>query len=108
MSQVARIARKAINEIKRQRTKKRDWNAEEQVANFQLLAGNDPSPDFALQLGEAIERLVDALGDETLKTIAQRKLEGYDNEEIAKELKVSNRTVARKLARIRQEWEEKF
>ena len=98
-------ARKAINEIKRQRTKKRDGTAEERMANVQLLAGNDPTPDFALRLSEAIRSLVDALGDETLETIAQRKLEGYDNEEIAKELNVSTRTVVRKLGRIRQEWD---
>lgn len=99
-------ARKAINEIRRQRSKKRDRGAEQQIPSLQLLAGNDPNPDFALRVGEAIDSLVGALGDETLKTIAQRKLEGYSNEEIAKDLNVSARTVARKLARIRQEWDE--
>src|SRR3954465_15888330 len=99
-------ARKAINEIKRQRTKKRDRGAEQQIDNLQILAGNFPTSDFALRLGEGIESLVAALGDETLRTIAQRKLEGYENEEIAKELNVSVRTLVRKLARIRQEWEE--
>ena len=98
--------RKAINEIKRQRTKKRDRAAEQPLADEQLIAGHDPSPDFALRLAEAIQSLVHALGDETMQTIAQRKLEGYANEDIAKELKVSTRTVIRKLARIRQEWDE--
>jgi len=100
-------ARKAMNEIKRQRTQKRDSTAEERMANVELLAGSDLTPDFALRLGEAIESLVNALGDNTLRTIAQRKLEGYDNQEIAQELNVSTRTVARKLARIRQEWDER-
>jgi RNA polymerase sigma factor (sigma-70 family) len=98
--------RKAVNELKRQRTKKRDRAAEQPIADVQLIAGSDPSPDFALRLTEAIQSLVRSLGDDTLQTIAQRKLEGYANEDIAKELDVSVRTVARKLARIRQEWDE--
>jgi RNA polymerase sigma factor (sigma-70 family) len=98
--------RKAVNEIKRQRTKKRDRSAEEPVADVQQLLGSDPSPDFALQLAETIQNLVRSLGDDTLKTIALRKLEGYDNEDIANELGVSTRTVVRKLARIRQEWDQ--
>jgi RNA polymerase sigma factor (sigma-70 family) len=98
--------RKAINEFKRQRSKKRDRASEQPIADEQTIAGRDPSPDFALQLAEAIPTLVHALGDPMLQTIAQRKLEGYTNEEIAKELNVSVRTVVRKLARLRQEWEE--
>jgi len=39
-------------------------------------------------------------------TLAPRKLEGYANEDIAKELNLSTRTVVRKLARIRQKWDE--
>lgn len=99
-------ARKAINEIKRQRTKKRSRAEEQPMVDEHLIVGNDPSPDFALRLAEAIQTLVHDLGDVTLQTIAQRKLEGYDNEDIAKELNVSTRTVVRKLARIRQEWGE--
>jgi DNA-directed RNA polymerase specialized sigma24 family protein len=99
-------AHKASNEIKRQRTKKRTRASEEPIANMQLLVGNEPSPEFALQLAEAIESLVAALGDETLRTIAQRKLEGYNNEEIALQLDVSTRTVVRKLRRVQQEWQE--
>jgi RNA polymerase sigma factor (sigma-70 family) len=96
--------RKAINERKRQGTKKRDRASERSMPEEQLIAGSDPSPDFALRLADAIQTLVDDLGDETLQTIAQRKLEGYSNDDIARELQVSTRTVVRKLARIRQEW----
>ena len=99
-------ARKAVNEIKRQRAKKRDRSTERQIDDEPLLAGRDPSPDFALRLAETIQTLVAALGDDTLQVIAQRKLEGCANEDIAKELRVSTRTIVRKLARIRQEWDE--
>jgi DNA-directed RNA polymerase specialized sigma24 family protein len=99
-------ARKAINEIKRQRTKKRDRAAEDHMADVYSFAGHEPSPEFALRVAEEVERLVISLGDEALRTIVARKLEGYTNDEIAKELDVSTRTVVRKLRRIRQEWEE--
>jgi RNA polymerase sigma factor (sigma-70 family) len=98
--------RKAINERKRQRTKKRDRASERSMPDEELIAGSDPSPEFALRVADTIDALVAALGDKTLQTIARRKLEGYDNEEIANELQVSTRTVVRKLARIRQEWDQ--
>jgi DNA-directed RNA polymerase specialized sigma24 family protein len=99
-------ARKAVNELERQHAKKRDRTFEQPMVDERLIAGNAPSPDFALRLTEAIQTLVLALDDQTLQVIAQRKLEGYANDEIAKELNVSTRTFVRKLARIRQEWDE--
>jgi RNA polymerase sigma factor (sigma-70 family) len=98
-------ARKAMNEVKRQNTKKRSGALEERQADISLLLSSEPSPDFAARLGEAIQSLVVALGDDTLQTIANQKLQGYSNEEIARELDVSTRTIERKIARIRQEWD---
>lgn len=99
-------ARKAANELKRQRTKKRDRASEEPVHKEQALAHGEASPEFAMRLAEAIQTLVHRLGDKTLQVIAERKLEGFDNADIARDLGVSTRTVERKLARIRQEWDE--
>jgi len=99
-------ARKAINEIKRQRAKKRDRAVEEATQDVQGIVGSEPSADFALRMTEALDALVTELGDDTLRVIAQRKLEGFANEEIAEQLDVSTRTIVRKLARIRQEWQE--
>lgn len=65
------------------------------------IVGNEPTPAFALQVAEEYEKLVTALGDETLRKIAVWKLEGYTNDEIAQALDVARRTVARKLALIR-------
>ena len=53
---------------------------------------------------EECARLLACLEDETLGTIALRKLEGYTNEEIARLLGCSLPTVERKLARIRKKW----
>jgi DNA-directed RNA polymerase specialized sigma24 family protein len=97
-------ARKAANEWKRQHVQKRDPSMEIAIPDDEWIAGNEPTPDFALRITEAIQTLVRELGDETLRTIAHQKLEGYSNEEIAKTLNVSTRTVVRKLARIRLEW----
>ena len=99
-------ARKASNEIKRQRAKKRNRAAEVPIADASMYVGAESSPEFAIQIAEQIENLVIALGDVTLRTIFARKLEGYTNEEIASKLDVSTRTVVRKLRRIRQEWRE--
>jgi len=71
------------------------------------LAGDEPTPEFAALLAEEYQRLLDALNDETLRLIALRKLEGYRNEEIAKELDCGLRSVERKLSLIRQTWERK-
>jgi RNA polymerase sigma factor (sigma-70 family) len=99
-------ARKAINEIKRQRTKKRDHAAEVAIADVHLFVGHEPSPEFAFRIAEEVEKLVTTLDDETMRTIVRQKLEGFTNEEIAATLNVSTRTVVRKLRRIRQEWNE--
>jgi RNA polymerase sigma factor (sigma-70 family) len=98
-------ARKAINEIKRQRTKKRS-RAEEEIVDVQSIVGSEPTPEIALQFAEGIEQLIAGLPDEMLRTIAELKLQDYANDEIARKLNVSTRTVVRKLKRIRQEWEE--
>jgi RNA polymerase sigma factor (sigma-70 family) len=103
---VAITARKAINETRRQHAQKRNPGLEHASLDVHLVAGTEPPPDFAPRLVEAIQSLVTSLGDQSLQLIAQRKLEGYTNEEIAAELGVSSRTIVRKLARIRQEWSE--
>lgn len=101
-------ARKAANELKRQRTKKRDRASEEPFYEEQTVAHGEVSPELAMSLAEAIQTLVHRLGDQTLQVIAERKLEGYGNADIARDLGVSTRTVERKLERIRQEWDEDF
>ena len=98
-------ARKSINELNRQRAKKRDHRLEQRLADDQLLVGGGPTPEFALMVAELTDTLVEGLGDETLRTIVAMKLEGYTNGEIALKLDVSARTIVRKLHRIRLEWE---
>ncbi len=55
---------------------------------------------------EPYQHLLDLLGDEALRSIAVRKLEGYTVKEIAHRLDRFERSVAYKLGLIRLLWEE--
>ena len=65
---------------------------------------DDLTPAYLATLEEERSRLFSALPDEVLKTVALKKLEGFQNSEIAEELGVTERTVERKLNRIRNLW----
>lgn len=99
-------ARKSYGEMRRQLAQKRSVSSTEYLGSLRQVIGNEPSPDFAAEVADELERLVALSGEPMLATIAQRKLEGFSNEEIAQELDCSSKTIQRKLRRIRQEWEE--
>ncbi len=65
----------------------------------------EPSPEFAAQLTEGYRRLMEALGSQSLRTVAQMRLEGHQSQEIGRRLEISPRSVERKLCLIRQIWE---
>lgn len=68
--------------------------------------GGEPTPEFACAVAENCQSMLDSLGDETLRDIAQLTLEGYTTTEIAERLDCVKRTVERKLNRIREKWGE--
>lgn len=68
------------------------------------LVSREPVPEFALQLAEEMQRLLDKLQDDTLANIAVMKMEGYTNAEIAAALHLTTRTIIRKLQVIRSIW----
>jgi DNA-directed RNA polymerase specialized sigma24 family protein len=72
-------------------------------AGIQQVVGDEPTPEFAVQVAEEHHRLLSKL-DEDLRQIAQWKLEGYTNEEIAQRAKRGVRTIQRKLNIIQREW----
>src|SRR5262245_37496230 len=78
------------------------------LAEFDVerLIGPEPTPALAAQLDEQCRRLLDRLGDDELRAVALRKLEGYTNEEVAAERGCVVQTVERKLRRIRGIWSE--
>jgi RNA polymerase sigma factor (sigma-70 family) len=78
--------------------------AEEEGPAFAALLGREPDPAFAAEVAEECGRLLGLLADETLRSVAVAKMEGYTNEETAARLGVSVPTVERKLQRIRATW----
>jgi RNA polymerase sigma factor (sigma-70 family) len=63
-----------------------------------------PSPDVASNSKQEVERLLDLLDDPLLRTIATMRAEEYTNDEIAKTLGTTTRTIERKLTIIRDLW----
>jgi len=109
-------ARKACDLIATERRQKRGggkvqgesaWldvaNAEEQRGIEQVL-GPEPTPEFAAQVAEECQQLLDKLDDAELRSVALWKMEGYRNDEIAAKLGCVERTVERKLRLIRKLW----
>ena len=115
---VVLTARKAADQLKHQFRQKRgggkvrgdsafieNLSGEERAAIDQVV-GSEPTPQFAAQVTEECQRLLERLGDETLRLVAVAKMEGYSNDEIAGRLDVKTRTVERKLNLIREIWSE--
>jgi len=74
-------------------------------AGFDQILGDAATPEVLAIAVEEYQRLMRALDDDRLRTIAQCKLEGHRNEDIADELGLACRSIERKLRRIRQVWE---
>ena len=97
--------RKAINQAARGTRKKR-------APGRPILTYSDgeyfkdvtPAPWFCAKVAELYIELISALRDDTLRSVAVSKMEGYSNDEIASKLGCSLRSVERKLALIRQQW----
>ena len=71
------------------------------AAGFDSLAAAEPTPESVVALSHLISELMDKLEDDRLREIAQLRLSGHTNREIAETLQCVERTVERKLARIR-------
>ena len=81
--------------------RRRQARGEPGAADVEQLLSGDPPPDLAAELAEEYRRLLDRLGDATLRAVALWKVEGHSNEEIAQKLGCGLRSVERKLHRIR-------
>jgi DNA-directed RNA polymerase specialized sigma24 family protein len=73
---------------------------------IEQVLGQEPTPEFALQVADQYERLLALLDDDQLRSVARWKVEGYTNAEIAGKLGIVERSVERKLHTIRRIWEE--
>jgi DNA-directed RNA polymerase specialized sigma24 family protein len=76
------------------------------VAGFLARAvSKEPAPELGVILREQLEHLLDALPDPPLRQIAEWRLQGATNAEVAQRLGRAVRTVERKVALIRLVWE---
>lgn len=102
-------ARKAFAQVGRERRLKRgggrkSTDADRDLRGLDLVAGDEPTPEFAAMVAEEFQRLLQALPDDTLRDVALRRMEGYTCDEIAEHLGCARRTVARRLDLIRKTW----
>ena len=73
---------------------------------LEQFVATEPTPEFAVQAAEEFDRLLALLPSEEMRSIAQWKMEGFTNEEIATRLGCVPRSVERRLRTIRICWEE--
>jgi RNA polymerase sigma factor (sigma-70 family) len=109
-------ARKALDQIAHEKRKRRGGGTiqgesritsgeqGQDAAAIEQIVGDEPTPEFAAQVAEQYERLLDMLDDEPLRQVAVWKMEGCTEDEIAQRLHCSRRTVSRKLETIRFIW----
>jgi DNA-directed RNA polymerase specialized sigma24 family protein len=103
---VVLTARKVLDLIRHERAQKRTapHGAGATKIELGLIVGREPTPEFAAQVAEEYERLLDCFPDPALREVAVLKMEGYTNEEIAAKLNCVSRTVERRLRLIRSLW----
>lgn len=109
-------ARKALDQLAHEHSKKQGGGTvqgesriyplgpEGEGAALEQIVGKEPTPEFAAQVTEEYQRLLDQLGNDTLRRVAVWKMEGYTKDEIAAKLSCSRETVGRKLKTIRIIW----
>jgi len=104
---------KARNAVARHHRGKRDVSRElvspgddPEAAGWALeqMDAAEPTPAEAAVLNEALEQRLQSLPDPELRQIALAKLEGWTNRETAERRGCTERTVERKLERIRARW----
>jgi DNA-directed RNA polymerase specialized sigma24 family protein len=112
------VIRKTVNAIRhsmRQRRNPENNGATGFIISFsgrpRLMAGpvsQDPCPATEVLLAESVTSLLALLPDQQLQDIAQAKVEGFTNPEVAEKLGCSLATVERRLKMIRLIWEKEL
>jgi DNA-directed RNA polymerase specialized sigma24 family protein len=101
--------RKAINLVRHEQRQSRGGGRLRVLSDLDGLevegvVGDVPTPELAAQVADECHRLLDRLGNATLRQVALWKMEGYTNAEIADKLGCVTHTVERKLRSIREIW----
>lgn len=109
--------RKAAREVERHRRLKRGGGTVRGESAFLVpdvalrqgiheVVSSGPTPDAAASIVEEIRLRFEQLGDNSLRNVAQWRMQGHTNREIAEKLGCQERTVERKLRLIRRLWNE--
>ena len=107
---MAITANKAVDAMRREGRQKRGGTViirgQEDKSSQELgaIIGREPTPEFAAQVAEQCDVLLNKLNDPGLREIAIMRMQGYSVEEIGVQLDCATRTVKRKLQRIRTLW----
>ena len=68
------------------------------------IPSREPSPEMAALVVDECQRLFDVLPDESLRMVAQFRLDGYTDAEIAKSMNCGLSTIERRVRTIRKVW----
>ena len=112
---VAITSKKAVDQVRRQTSQKRGGGAVrgdsivyradgDGPGGFEQFMDEEPTPEFLMLVDEEQGRLLALLRDDTQRQIANYRLQGYNNDEIAEKVGISLRSVERKLKLIRETW----
>jgi DNA-directed RNA polymerase specialized sigma24 family protein len=106
--------RKARNSAKKHGREMRDVAREQTLTDgddarsagwaLEQMDAAGPSPAEAAVLNESLERRLAALADPELRELALMRLEGYTNREIAAKRDCTERSIERRMERIRSKW----
>jgi DNA-directed RNA polymerase specialized sigma24 family protein len=101
--------RKAVDLMRREGRKSRGEGRVMSLSEVQEQGAGDVldpglTPEFAAQVAEEFRNLLHLLGDDSLRSVALAKMEGYTNGQIAARLGCIEQTVERKLRSIRKIW----
>jgi RNA polymerase sigma factor (sigma-70 family) len=106
---VAITANKCTDLIRRETRQKRGGGAAADAAGIERLIGREPPPGFAVQVADQLAHLLaclDRTGDPTLRRVAELRMAGLNQIEIAEQLGCVRETVGRKLRLIELCWAE--
>ena len=106
-------ARKVSDQINYSTRQKRNVNRNERASPehspeslLQSLLCRRPTPDTEAEIAEQLRQLLDALEHDDLRRVAIMKMDGYTNQEIARQLNRGVSTIERKLRVIRSIWKQ--
>ena len=83
-------------------------NADSTTGDIAEFAVDEPTPEYLVMMNDEHARLLGLLPDGTLRDVALRRMQGQSIAEIAADLRLSTRSIERKLSLIRDRWQKEL